>query len=101
MAYVQYGSESSVLLDNHLFYLPATLTERWNTHDYDLGSSRGTVDEAQDIVFNIAVSHSEFIRYADMRFFCDLVVTEADRKQLQEFDMVVPIKNILHSLLQV
>ena len=97
MAFIQEGSEPSMLLENHLFYLPSTLTERWNTKDYDIGPSQATFDEAQDITFDIAPSYNELLSLADIRFTCELHVSE-NGMNLTTTDIFAPISNILHSL---
>ena len=97
MAFIQDGSEPSMLLENHLFYLPSTLTERWNTKDYDIGPSQATFDEAQDITFDIASSYSELLSLADIRFTCELHVIK-NGTNLSVTDTFAPISNILHSV---
>ena len=86
-----------MLLENHLFYLPSTLTERWNTKDYDIGPSQATFDEAQDITFDIASSYSELLSLADIRFTCELHVIK-NGTNLSVTDTFAPISNILHSV---
>ncbi|XP_055338440.1 uncharacterized protein F54H12.2-like [Paramacrobiotus metropolitanus] len=100
MAMIEANSEPSMLLESHLFYLPATLTERWNTKDYDIGPAQATFDSANDIVFTIAPSLSELVSLADIRFKCDLHVTNKDGADLKDSDCLAPINNILHSLFQ-
>ena len=78
MAFIREGSEPSMLLENHLFYLPSTLTERWNTKDYDIGPSQATFDEAQGIAFDIAPTYNELLSLADIRFTCELHVSKPD-----------------------
>src|SRR5450631_1262037 len=100
MAYIESGSDASMLLESHLFYLPSTLTERWSTRDFEIGPSQATYDDAPDIVFNVAASHSELISLADMRFSCDIVVSKQDNTALPAAEDIAPINNVLHSLFQ-
>ena len=97
MAFIQEGSEPSMLLENHLFYLPSTLTERWNTKDFEIGPSQATFDEAQDITFDIAPNFSELLSLADIRFTCELHISNNGSNVLST-DIVAPVSNILHSL---
>jgi hypothetical protein len=108
MAFIQEGSEPSMLLENHLFYLPSTLTERWNTRDYDVGPAQATFDDASDITFDIAPSYTELISLADIRFTCELFVNKTakektvttDKTEEKVEDIIAPINNIIHSLFQ-
>jgi hypothetical protein len=100
MAYIESGSEASMLLESHLFYLPSTLTERWNTRDCEVGPSQAVFDDAPDIIFNVAASHNELISMADIRFSCDLLVLKADGTNIGPMEDIAPINNVLHSLFQ-
>ena len=100
MALTQAASEPTMLLENHLFYLPSTLTERWTTKNYDIGPSQAMFDDAPNVVFTIPASQNELISLADIRFMCDLVVTKPDGNRINTADPIAPINNILHSLFQ-
>lgn len=60
------GSEAFMLLKNYLFYIPSTLTERWNSRDFDLCPSQVTYDDTHDFVYGVAASHNEIISLADI-----------------------------------
>ena len=53
MAYMIAGSESTIMGESQLFYVPPTITERMSTHDVLLRVSAVTWDEANDITFDI------------------------------------------------
>lgn len=91
-----------MLLENHLFYLLSTLTERLNTLGDDVDPSEITNDDASDFVVSTGASHDELISFPDIRFICDLVVTKPDgtilTTPLAMSEAAATINNILQSL---
>jgi len=100
MAFIEERSEQGMLLEDHLFYLPTTLTERWNYSEQRLGTITSTFDDCPDFSWQITPSENELISLADIRFECDLFVTGADGKALNAEHLITPINNIIHSLFQ-
>jgi hypothetical protein len=101
MALIDSASEQTILLENHLFYLPSTATERRSTHDFEIGPSQAVNPGSGDLLFTVPASTNEFISLADMRLCLDLVVKRPNGMNFDETtDTVAPINNILHSLFQ-
>ena len=95
------SSEKTILLEDNLFYLPATATERHSTHDCELRPAQATNDTTNDYLFIVPASHSEFTSLADIRFMCDLVVTPPGGAAFVDTTHnFAPINNILHSLFE-
>lgn len=76
MALIHDGLKAFMLLENHLFHLPSTLTKRENIREYDLGSSPATCDDAPKFLFSVGASYNELVSLADIRCLCDVVVTK-------------------------
>jgi len=101
MALIDSASEKTILLEDHLFYLPSTATERQSTHDCEIGPAQAVNPTSGDLLFTIPASSNEFISLADMRLMLDLVVKRPDGTALAfDIDTVTPVCNILHSLFQ-
>src|SRR5208283_4523349 len=97
MAFIEEGFDHGMLLEDHLFYLPTTLTERWNYSEQRLGTITATFDDCPNFSWQITPSENELISLADIRFECDLFVTGADGKALNAEHLITPINNILGS----
>ncbi|XP_055339083.1 uncharacterized protein F54H12.2-like [Paramacrobiotus metropolitanus] len=98
------NSEPAMQLENQLFALPATLTDRWRTEDEKLIPTAVLTDNrsAGDINFFIPPSTSGLLSLADM--ILELEVGIKVRKTTSEWefittaDGVAPVNNFLHSL---
>ena len=97
MAYMIAGSETTIMGESQLFYVPPTITGRISTHVIILGQSAATWDEANDITFDIAPCN-DLISLADIRFQCDLHVMRRDGSKLVDYDLFCPINNMLSTL---
>ena len=99
MAFIEAASEPGMLLEDHLFYLPTTLTERWNYSEQHLGTITASYDDCPDYSWQITPSENELVSLSDIRFECDLVVMRHDGSTpLLDEDCIAPINNIMHSL---
>ncbi|XP_055356608.1 uncharacterized protein F54H12.2-like [Paramacrobiotus metropolitanus] len=98
------NSEPAMQLENQLFALPATLTDRWRTEHEKLNPTTILTDNgsAGDINFFIPPSTSGLLSLADM--ILELEVGIKVRKSTGEWELittadgVAPVNNILHSL---
>ncbi|XP_055357114.1 uncharacterized protein F54H12.2-like [Paramacrobiotus metropolitanus] len=98
------NSEPAMQLENQLFALPATLTDRWRTEHEKLNPTTVLTDNgsAGDINFFIPPSTSGLLSLADM--ILELEVGIKVRKSTGEWELittadgVAPVNNILHSL---
>ena len=100
MAQIGENSDQGMMVEDHLFYLPATMTERWNYTEQRLGTVTATNDDCPDFTWQITPSDSELISLSDIRLEVDVHLARADGTPLQAEDCVSPINNLLHSLFQ-
>ena len=99
MALIDRASHPTILLEDHLFTLPPTATERLSSQDFEIGPAQAISDSSEDILFVIPPTHTEYTSLADVRFSCELVVSRPDGTALiDRTDTVVPVNNLLHSL---
>ncbi len=95
------ASEKTILLEDNLFYLPATAIERKSTHDCEVRPAQAVTDSSNDYLFVLPASHNEFISLADIRFLCDLEVKPSLLTDFnQNLHTYCPINNIMHSLFE-
>ncbi|XP_055342579.1 uncharacterized protein F54H12.2-like [Paramacrobiotus metropolitanus] len=98
------NSEPAMQLENQLFALPATLTDRWRTEHEKLNPTTILTDNgsAGDINFFIPPSTSGLLSLADM--ILELEVGIKVRKSTGEWELITtadgvgPVNNILHSM---
>ena len=67
MAQIEQSPDQGMMVEDHLFYLPATMTERWNYTEHRLGTVTATYDDYPDFTWQITPSDSELISLSDIR----------------------------------
>ena len=100
MAQIEQSSDQGMMVEDHLFYLPATMTERWNYTEHRLGTVTATYDDCPDFTWQITPSDSELISLSDIRLELEVHLTRADGTPLQTENCVSPVNNLLHRLFQ-
>ncbi|XP_055334067.1 uncharacterized protein F54H12.2-like [Paramacrobiotus metropolitanus] len=97
-------SEPAMQLENQLFALPATLTDRWRTEHEKLNPTTILTDNgsAGDINFFIPPSTAGLLSLADMILELEVGIkvrkTTGDWELVTADDGVAPVNNFLHSL---
>ncbi|XP_055339280.1 uncharacterized protein F54H12.2-like [Paramacrobiotus metropolitanus] len=98
------NSEPAMQLENQLFALPATLTDRWRTEHEKLNPTTILTDSgsAGDINFYIPPSTAGLLSLADMILELEVGIKvkkgAADWTLVTNADNVAPVNNFLHSL---
>ena len=67
MAQIEQSSDQGMMVEDHLFYLPATMTECWNYTEHRLGTVTATYDDCPDFTWQITPSDTELISLSDIR----------------------------------
>ena len=105
MAFILQDSQPAMQLENQLFAMPATFTDRWRTEHEKINPTTVLTEDgtAGDINFYIPPSSSGLLSLNDIYLELEVAIkykTDKDWLFIDETCGVAPVANLLHSLFQ-